>query len=70
MANPIDPRVVDLHARIFAGRLVLNKVLRRAGVAPSTWTRLKAGSDPRRATLEKIDQAITQMITEQEATSG
>lgn len=64
MAKPIDPRVVDLNARIFAGRLVLNEVLTRAGVPRSTWARWKAGSDPRRATLEKVDVAITQKLNE------
>lgn len=70
MAEPIDPRVVDLNARIFAGRLTLKDVLRRAQVPPSTWLRWRKGGDPRRATLAKIDSAITSILTEQEATRG
>lgn len=70
MAKPIDPRVVDLNTRIFAHRLVVKDVLRRASVPPSTWTRWKAGADARRATLDKVDQAITQLINEQEALRG
>lgn len=71
MAEPIDPRVVALQSRIFAGRLKLNEVLNRAGVPTSTWWRwVTHGSDPRRKTLDKIDAAITAKIAEKEALSG
>lgn len=71
MAKPIDPRVVDLNARIFAGRLDLRQVLNRAGVPRSTWWRwVKLGSDPRRDTLAKIDSAITAKLIEKEEEDG
>lgn len=71
MAKPIDPRVVDLNSRIFAGRLVLSEVLNRAGVPFSTWWRwVKHGAEPRRDTIGKVDRAITAKLAEKEAADG
>ena len=71
MAKPIDPRVVELQSRIFAGRLDLRQVLNRAHVPRSTWWRwVKHGSDPRRETLQKISAAIIAKLTEKEEPDG
>lgn len=70
MAEIIDPRVIELNTRIFVARLKLHHVLKRANLPRSTWHRWRSGSDPRRATLAKVDQAIIQMINEKDANHG
>lgn len=70
MAKAIDPRVVEVQSRIFAGRLDLNQVLSRAGVHRTTWWRWVNGTDPRRDTLLKIDNAIRALLQEKEDQNG
>lgn len=57
--KPIDSDVVALQARIFARRLRLGAVLSKAGVNRSTWARWVAGAEPKKSTLQKVDEAVS-----------
>jgi len=67
--EPVHPMIVGLQARVFANRLDMPKVLRRAKVGRATWWRwVKRDGDPRLNTLDRISRAIDEMIAEQTPT--
>lgn len=65
--NPIHVSVVNTQARIFAERLKVGQVLRRAGLQPSTWWRWTQGAEPKISSLEKVDAAIDAILEERSA---
>lgn len=67
MKESVDPLLVEIHARIFSERLVLSRVLERAGVSSSTWWRWVRGGDFKRSTTARIDAAINEMVAERAA---
>ena len=64
MEQIVCPEVVELQARIFAHRLKLPAVLKRAGVHRSSWHRWSHGGDVRNSTIAKMRTAIDDMIGE------
>lgn len=57
----IAPEVLELQSLIWANKLRVSHVMRRANVAPSTWTRWSNGSQPNLGTLRKIKAAIGEL---------
>lgn len=64
MEQIVCPEVVELQARIFAHRLKLPAVLKRAGVHRSSWHRWSHGGDVRNSSIAKMRTAIDGMIEE------
>jgi len=70
MVRPIHPLVVDVYARVFANRLKLPVVLKRAKVCRQSWWRWTQGVVPRLESLDRISTAIDQLIEEKDAKNG
>lgn len=64
MKQIVSPEVVALQARMFAYRLKLPDVLKRAGVHRSSWWRWSRGGDVRMKSLGAVREAIDAMIAE------
>ena len=56
--DTIAPEVIDLQSRIWSNRLRVAQVIRKAEVAPSTWTRWVNGSQPNLRTLRRVSLAV------------
>lgn len=57
----IAPEVLELQSLIWRNKLRVSQVMRRANVAPSTWTRWATGAQPNTATLRKVRGAIEEL---------
>lgn len=64
----IKAAVDDIEARAFASRTPIYKVCERAGVAPSTFSRWRAGAvEPSGDTIDKLTDALTEIERERSA---
>jgi hypothetical protein len=61
------PEVEALQAQMFAARLRLGPVLKRAGMSPGTWSRWTRGAEPKLSSLQAVQTAIHQMLLDREA---
>lgn len=63
-----SPEVIAFAAECFAEDVAIAHVLKRAGVAWSTWTRAKKrGQRPHRATMDKMNAALLELVEERRA---
>lgn len=67
MKKTIAPVLVEIRARVFSERLVLSRVLDRAGVSGSTWWRWVNGGDFKHSTVARIGAAIDEMVADRAA---
>ncbi len=65
--NEINPLVVELQARMFAGGLRIGEVLRKAGLERTTWWRWTQGAEPKFSSVEKMKTAIEEIQRERAA---
>lgn len=68
--RPIDPEVIRLQSRIFAGKLRVGEVLNRAGIKRSTWWHWTKGAIPSLPNIRRMDAAITAKLDEKDAARG
>jgi len=66
MAKPIhpDPRLADLNDRAFRAGIRVVALLRRAHIRQSSWTRWRKGGSFISKTMDRLEQALQQMIEE------
>lgn len=74
MADPekqAAPEVEEIEALATTANVSMSVVLKRAGVAPTTWWRWRKGAfDPRQATLRKIRGVLDETIRAQDSAPG
>lgn len=62
------PEVIAFASECFAEDVAVAHVLKRAGIAWSTWTRAKKrGQRPHKATLDKMNVALAELVAERRA---
>lgn len=60
---PPHPLTVEFATRAFVEDIPVHHVLTRAGVNPSTWTRMRRkGQKPQDATMERLNKALSELV--------